>query len=283
MTEEQNYKRDMGNLVNAWKNISKLPKAITSEELLAKDFPPMVWIVPRFIASGFTILAGAPKMGKSWLALGMATALSCGGRILGEILVEECDVLYLALEDTERRLKERMSRMNVRGSPRLSLLTEWPRGNAGVKALHSWMLEHPNTKAIFIDTLGSISGVEDGNSYQETYRETADLKKIADQFDVAIVVVFHSSKQARADFVDDVIGSRGLTGAADTIITMKRPRGQHDGVLSITGRDVVEEELGIHFDVDVGSWTLMDSVPQEKKAWRSSGFDAKSASAGDRS
>ena len=281
MTEEQNYKRDIGNLVNAWKNISKLPKAITSEELLAKDFPPIAWLIPRYIASGFTVLAGAPKMGKSWLALGMACALASGGYVLGNIKVEECDVLYLALEDTERRLKERMSRMGVRGSPRLSILTEWPRGDAGVKALHSWMLEHPNTKGIFIDTLGAISGVEDGNNYQETYRATADLKKVADQFDVAIVVVYHSAKQARADFVDDVIGSRGLTGAADTIITMKRPRGQHNGVLSITGRDVVEEEKGIHFDVDVGSWTLMDFVPQEKKAWRN-GFDGKAAAAGDR-
>jgi hypothetical protein len=204
----------------------------------------------------------------SWMVMGMACALSTGGRVFGEIKVNECDVLLLALEDTERRLKDRLQKMWVRGSRRLHIRTQWPTGTEGVAYLDAWLTEYRDTKAVFIDTLQKVSGVEDSNSYRETYNSAAGLKKIADKHGIAIVAIHHTSKTVQGDFVHTVNGSVGLTGAADTVITMRRMRMSDDGVLSITGRDVEEREMGIHFDPGIGSWTLLDEVPKEKKPYK---------------
>ena len=253
--------------------IAKLPKGPNGEELLSKEFPPIAWVIPGFVTTGLTIIAGAPKLGKSWLILGIACALSVGGRVLGEIKVDECEVLFLALEDTERRLKERLRRMKVTGIKNLHLRVTWPSSALAVQYLNAWMLAHPNTRTIFIDTLQKVSGVEDSNSYRETYNGAAELKKIADRYSIAIVVIHHTSKVSTTDFVHSVNGSVGLTGAADTVITIDRPRGQNDGVLKITGRDVEENEIGIRFDPDVGTWVKIDEVPSTPSV-RSRGKDA---------
>jgi hypothetical protein len=137
------------------------------------------------------------------------------------------------------------------------------------------MLANPGTRIIFIDTLQKISGVEDSNSYRETYNAAAELKRIADRYSIAIVVIHHTSKVSTTDFVHSVNGSVGLTGAADTVITIDRPRGQNDGVLKITGRDVEENEIGIRFDPDVGTWVKIDEVPSTPSV-RSRGKDAAS-------
>jgi RecA-family ATPase len=255
--------------------IAKLPKGPNGEELLSKEFPPIAWVIPGFITTGLTIIAGAPKLGKSWLILGIACALSVGGRVLGYVEVEKCDVLFLALEDTERRLKERLRRMQVTGIKNLHLRVTWPSRVLAVQYLNAWMLANPGTRIIFIDTLQKISGVEDSNSYRETYNAAAELKRIADRYSIAIVVIHHTSKVSTTDFVHSVNGSVGLTGAADTVITIDRPRGQNDGVLKITGRDVEENEIGIRFDPDVGTWVKIDEVPSTPSV-RSRGKDAAS-------
>lgn len=159
--------------------------------------------------------------------------------------------------------------MWVRGSNNLDIRTAWPSGRECVEYLDTWLDEFRKTKAVFIDTLQKVSGVEDANSYRETYAAAAGLKRVADKYGVAVVVIHHTSKSlAAVDFVHTVNGSVGLTGAADTVITMRRMRMQADGVLSITGRDVEEKEYGIHFDPGIGTWTLLDEVPKEREAWK---------------
>jgi len=263
--------------------IAKLPKGPDGDGILIKEFPPIEWVIPGFITTGLTIIAGAPKLGKSWLILGMAYALAVGGRVLGKIKVDECEALFLALEDTERRLKDRLIKMKVeRGATKLALRTQWPKGSEGVNYLNAWMLAHPHTKAIFVDTLQKISGVEDSNSYRETYNAGGVLKEIADKYSIAIIVIHHTSKVPTSDFVHSVNGSVGLTGSADTIITINRPRGQSDGILKITGRDVEETEIGIHFDHDIGTWIMMDELPSTPSVRSNKIHDSKAAAAGER-
>jgi RecA-family ATPase len=242
---------------------------------------PIPWVVPGFITTGLTILAGAPKLGKSWLILGMAWALSVGGRVFGHIDVKPCEVLFLALEDTPRRLRDRLIQMQAKGSGRLYMPTHWPRGSEAISYFDAWMLKHPNTKAIFIDTLQKVSGIEDTNAYAETYDAVARLKGIADKYGVAMVVVAHTRKAVVVDdFINKVTGSVGFTGAADTLIVMTRPRGGDDGVLSITGRDVEEAEHDIRFSPDIGTWELIGRHVFKSRA-RVPVRDAKSLAAGD--
>src|SRR5262249_38352115 len=93
-------------------------KVITAKELSAMRFAPIKYVVPGIIVEGLTLLAAKPKMGKSWMMLHAAVAVSRGGFTLGEIHCAEGDVLYCALEDNPRRLQSRMTK--------LFGMQEWP-------------------------------------------------------------------------------------------------------------------------------------------------------------
>jgi len=134
---------------------------ITDLDLWHKAFPAVRWAVPGLIPEGVAILAGSPKIGKSWLALGVAVAVATGGIALGRIPVEPGEVLYLALEDTQRRLQKRLQRVLPAdcGQPsgRLHFVTEWPRLHAGgVERFERWLTDHPETRLVIIDTLEKV-------------------------------------------------------------------------------------------------------------------------------
>src|ERR1700690_2738347 len=79
----------------------------TAPELEAMDLPAPRFACADLIVEGLSFLAGAPKLGKSWLALQLAIAVALGEEWLGK----KCDrgeVLYLALEDSRRRLQTRV-------------------------------------------------------------------------------------------------------------------------------------------------------------------------------
>ncbi|MFK4084162.1 hypothetical protein ACI2LF_08660 [Kribbella sp. NPDC020789] len=78
-----------------------------------------------------------------------------------------------------------------------------------------------------------------------------------DNYGIAVVLVHHLRKMAADDFTAELSGTNGIVGAADTIMALKRPRGEADGVLHITGRDVDEAERAMRFDSDNGTWELL--------------------------
>ena len=90
------------------KDILARTTIFNAQELRDKVFPPIKWAVEGFLPEGLSILAGGPKIGKSILALHLATGVAIGGCVLGKINVAKGQVLYLALEDTPRRLQERI-------------------------------------------------------------------------------------------------------------------------------------------------------------------------------
>ena len=81
------------------------PAPFTLQELLARELPPVRWAIPDILPEGLTLLAGKPKLGKSWFALSVALAIAAGGFALGKQPVTQGEVLYLALEDNERRVR----------------------------------------------------------------------------------------------------------------------------------------------------------------------------------
>jgi hypothetical protein len=97
--------------------------AWTAKELLSMDLAEPTWAVPGLIPTGVTLLVGPPKIGKSWMGLGISVAVATGGKALGKIEVDPGEVLYLALEDTARRLKSRLRMMLPRDNPGPETLT----------------------------------------------------------------------------------------------------------------------------------------------------------------
>jgi hypothetical protein len=218
------------------------------------------WAVTNSVPEGLTILAGRPKLGKSWLMLGVAIAVASGGCALGQIEVAEGDVLYLALEDSWRRLQQRLL-TQLAGSPapeRLEFERESLRGEAGVAKIDAWLQGHPQARLVVIDTLAKFRApTRRERSYDTDYSDIVPLQQLAVKYGVAIVVVHHLRKLGSDDWTDQVSGTLGLVGAADGLLGLFRTRGEMQAELRVAGRDVEEQTLGLRFDATTCNWSLL--------------------------
>jgi len=243
---------------------------MTLAELLVKELPPARWAVPDLISEGLTIVGGKPKLGKSWLILGIALAIASGGYALGKKPVEQGEVLYLSLEDNERRLQKRVQLLcaSLTGVPEgLHLATSWPRADAGgLPELEQWITEHPTARLIIIDTWARFAPRQRRQGrvqYDEDYDALVPVKELADKYGIAIVVIMHMRKMASTDIIDEISGSVGVTGAVDGILGLRRERGQFTASLFVTGRDIEDEqEYALVFDKATAVWTLEGTYEQ---------------------
>jgi RecA-family ATPase len=100
-------------------------------------------------------------------------------------------------------------------------------------------------RMVFIDTFMAFSDIRDNNSYSETTEKVRELKRIADTMEVAVILVHHKKKDSKnsGDWTEEAIGSQGLTGAADCLISLQRKRGDDNAVLLVTGRDISDKRI----------------------------------------
>ena len=226
-------------------------------DLLQKQFQPVKWAVDGFLPSGCTILAGSPKVGKSILALHLAIGVAIGGCVLGKINVQQGDVLYLALEDNQRRLQERMMFSNLLNNDKpdlshLDFVHDIPRQHeGGIDFLRWWLEEHPDARLVIIDTLQKFRKplYGKGNMYAEDYDAISEIKKLADEFDVAILIIHHLKKaKENDDWINEFSGSQGIAGSADSLFSLKRQRTDNHAILHRTGRDVEEKNFALRLD-----------------------------------
>ena len=239
---------------------------INAQDLRAKVFPPVKWAVPGFLPEGLSILAGGPKVGKSILALHLSVGVAIGGCVLGKIDVQKGDVLYLALEDTQRRIQERINGGELADENSIDLscleiITEIPRQNlGGTLYIEYWLSTHKNARLVIIDTLQMFRKLltGKGSMYSEDYETISAIKKIADVYGVAILIIHHLKKGMEGDWLSEISGSQGIAGAADTIFSLKRERNSTLGTLHRTGRDV--EEKDFIMKLDGYGWILQDDA-----------------------
>lgn len=239
----------------------------TGAWLDAQVFPPLNYVVPGLIPEGLSLLVGAPKIGKSWLSLAIALATANGGCALGRIKVgPPRPVLLLALEDGDRRLQDRVRKL-IPGEAIPPLLNYMTRIQPGmvVPTIEAWLdtIDHREPLAI-LDTLGKIlpPAMNGETAYQRDYKVASRLKEICDNRPgMALTGLHHDRKAAAEDFVDSVSGTNGLAGAADTIVVISRPRNENQGLLKVTGRDVMEGEYAV--TIEDGTWRLMGDTLNE--------------------
>ncbi len=247
------------------------PTMITAADLMAKTFPDPRWAVEGFVPEGLTIYAGPPKIGKSWFMLNAGVGVALGGMVAGAVPADPGDVLYLALEDTERRLQERLHRVLQGGQPpsRLHLATQWPTlAEGGTAHLDTWLTTHPDARLVVVDTFQKLRGPATGDKqlYAADYAVAGQLKAVADRHGVAIVCVHHTRKAMAEDPIDTVSGTTGLAGAADTICVLRKEIGKADGTLYVRGRDVQEASHALSFDPVTCCWTLMGDAAEYRRS-----------------
>jgi RecA-family ATPase len=242
---------------------------ITAADLMQKTFPEPRWAIPGILPEGCNLLAGKPKKGKSIFALNIGLSIAQGGLALGKIPVEQGAVIYLALEDTERRLQGRLKQMmsyDNQAPAGLHLFTKWPRMDAGgLELLEAKITEIPNLRLVIIDTLQKFRKPAKGNAnlYAEDYETVTKIKDVADRLGVCILLIHHLRKAESDDIFDTLSGSLGLTGGADGNLVMENAKGQT--TLHITGRDVEGIELAIELDNRILTWQLLGERAEVKK------------------
>jgi len=250
--------------------VNQFSLAKGTDEILRTEYPAMRWIVEELIPEGLTVLAGKSKAGKSWLLLQMALAVAKGQSFLGFNTVKT-KAVYLALEDSERRIQSRMKYQQQGGSANLQILDRW---EGGLDSLVRDLPEIPDVQLLIIDTWGRFIGKGkngkkvDGNDYHDVTENVGRLHSIAKEHGIAVIVCTHTKKGIGADdWLDDVIGSVALVGCADTILKFSRVRKSDEGNLDVTGRDVHEQSIGIHRD-DCWRWNLSDEQDPDRRSIR---------------
>ncbi len=248
--------------MSAVKRPGPQPTYWTAVDLMAAQFPPPRWAVPGLVSEGVNLLVSQPKVGKSWLALNLLVAVASGGKAMGKINVERGDVLYLALEDNARRLQRRLGTVLQGASPPVGLAFNTAietMDNGGADRIAEWLSNAEHPRLVIVDVFAKVRGTPTSSSaYDADYEAMGRLKRLADEHDVAVLLVHHTRKQAAEDFLSTVSGTNGIAGAADTLLLLSRGRTSADATLQITGRDVEEAEHALQFDSDRGLWTPLD-------------------------
>jgi hypothetical protein len=253
---------------------------ISARQLCDMRFAPLKFIVPKIIPEGLTILAGRPKIGKSWLVLLVGIVLANGVRALGLdyglSVPLRGSVLYLGLEDGKRRLQRRMTKLlgaqSENWPEQLYLKTEWLRfDQGGLEDIRAWY-ESAKAKGetpilVIVDTLAKVRGT--GNPrlspYQNDHDALAGLQKLADELGIAVLVYHHDRKMDAEDVFDTVSGTLGLTGAVDTILVLTRKA--QGTSLHIRGRDIEDETaLAMQFDKDTGRWSVLGNASEVQRS-----------------
>lgn len=234
-------------------------KTFTMAELYEQVFESRPSIIEGLLTAGTYILAGAPKLGKSFLVMQLAWHVSTGEAIWG-MSVKQGSVLYLALEDDMRRLQDRLYRMfGAEATDKLHFsVYSQSIGNGLIPQLQHFIEEQPDTRLIIIDTLQKVREVtKEQYSYAGDYAEIAELKKISDKHSICILLVHHTRKQQADDGFDMISGTSGLMGAADGAFLLRKERRiANTASLDISGRDQQDQRLYLKRDEESLCWEL---------------------------
>lgn len=232
-------------------------KTISTKKLMEKEFPPIKPVITRIMPTGTFIFAGGSKIGKSWLILWFANQIALGNPVW-DFETTQSEVLYLALEDTERRLQDRLNEIASEvGAFHLATQVACI-GDGFEEQVIEFIINHPKVKFIIIDTLQKIrkSG-KDSATYADDYETMSAIKKIADTYDITIMILHHTKKEYDSDPFNRISGTTGIMGSADgAYVLFKKARMENKAELNITGRDVREITLDLTFDSDTCLWLL---------------------------
>jgi AAA domain len=247
---------------------------IDPRRLYDEHFPDLHYVVEGIFAEGVTLLASRPKLGKSWLLLQLGHAIAKGVTTL--VATDNPavgDVLYLALEDSPRRLKRRLQKFcgaDKKAWPqRLNLVTKWRRmDEGGLDDLREWCRSVEKPALILVDVLKMVRAPRGHkqNDYDADYESCRGLKELASEFPGLAVVVAHHDRKADGESVfDTVSGTLGLTGGVDAIAIMKRKAGTV--TLHVEGRDLPDDvEKAIRFDRETCRWTILGDATEVQRS-----------------
>ncbi len=245
--------------------VTKL-ELISAAALGKKKISQLRWAIPGLLPEGLTLLGGQPKMGKSAFCMGIGLSIGLGKSTIGDLTVEKGDVIYISLEDTERRLQDRLrfQRPGRRLPARLYLGTKVANlsdQHKGIQQLDETLSEFPNCRLLIVDPFEIARPPRriGANVYGEDYAAIRPIKELAEKRRVALVLVVHLRKGESRHWIQNINGSNGLSAAADCIWQLEKEGDR--GTLRMVGRDIPERRLDLKWTPSTLSWTICGYIP----------------------
>ena len=230
---------------------------IDGATLMSIPLQPLNFVVDTLLSQGLHILAGSPKVGKSWLALWLAVSVAKGEPVWG-MSTRQGTTLYLCLEDSTLRIQNRLFEITEDAPASVHFCTEsFILVNGLVEQMENFITEHPDTALIIIDTLQMIRGTNYDNTYANDYRDLSVLKKLADRHGIAILLIHHLRKEFADDVFNRISGTTGISGAVDSSFTLiEDKRGSGRAKLHCIGRDIEYREIELERNAE-NVWELV--------------------------
>ncbi len=223
--------------------LQEVPTA-SSETVLAVEksrdnvTTPPRWLIPAILPTGLLLTADTQQIGLSWLNL--ALALTISGQAPAPTDRQDValgDVLYLALEENELQLRERIESVLPPGetlSSAITCATRWEHLHTeGLAALEQWLQTHQQARLIIIDSWRKIKPLPQVSSDEEAIQ---GLKHLADMYDIAILLVSHSTRTQLWKTSQQTAEHAGNGSLIDGWLTLKQGEQARQVILAGIGR-----------------------------------------------
>ncbi len=203
-------------------------------------------MVNNLIPVGLHLLAGLPKVGKSWLALWLVLAVAKGEDVWGNSATQGT-TLYLCFEDNDSRIQNRLLEITEEAPSNVHFCTEPSTFQSGLlEQIENFVEEHPDTNLVIIDTLQLAKGTSTDSSYASDYADLLPLKELTYKLNIAVILVHHLKKKEEPDKFHQISGTTGLQGVVDGMFVLAQKRGRERlAVLHCMGRDFPQRELEV--------------------------------------
>lgn len=234
---------------------------VSAQALMEAELSPLEFVIDGVLPVGLSILGGAPKSGKSFLALDIAGAVASGTCFLGKYAVNAGKVLYITYEDTERRLQSRLGQKCSGSDADFSNLFfhyRWPGfGQRGLEYLEDLVPQIGGIKLVIVDTLGCFLGTGVKHSYAYQYQVMAQMSKVANKLGVSLLAIHHTVKTKANNWKQAMYGTNAVSGGADVLMMLERIGEGKYANFMISGRDVEDDSLTLR--LDKGGWRIEES------------------------
>ncbi len=244
---------------------------VDGRTLMDRPLEPPNFVVDTLLSQGLHILAGSPKVGKSWLALWLAVTVAKGEPVWN-MATRQGHTLYLCLEDSVLRIQNRLFEITEDAPESVHFCTECaPIGQGLEEQIETFSMEHPGTVLVIIDTLQMVRPIHDA-TYANDYRDLSVLKRLADRLGLAILLIHHLRKEKAEDVFHRISGTTAISGAVDSSFTLvEERRGSGRAKLTCIGRDIEYRELELERNAD-NVWELLSDSRTQPERWRSGSY-----------
>ena len=211
---------------------------VDGRTLMDRPLEPPNFVVDTLISQGLHILAGSPKVGKSWLALWLAVTVAKGEPVWN-MTTKQGTTLYLCLEDSVLRIQNRLFEITEDAPDSVHFCTECALIGQGLEEqVDAFIAAHPDTVLVIIDTLQMVRPIHDA-TYANDYRDLSVLKRLADKHGIAILLIHYLRKEKAEDVFHRISGTTAISGAVDSSFTLvEEKRGSGRARLTCVGRDI---------------------------------------------